>query len=863
MDLKEFLGEFGEPLREKINLCPVYDPDNLDKWDTETMERLNVLNRTPFKAQTTGIMALAKGFYKEGKRAEILVGEMGVGKTFCATAVPALNRKKNHRTLVMGPGHLVEKWMREIREAIPHAKIINLNNPGLKELFALKGTKARGMEFYVIGKERARNHYAWKPAVIMREDSPYCPQCGMAIDLDEMRADFTKSKVKCPSCSSPLWQADREGPRRFAKAEYIKRYLPKGIFDLCIADEVHEYKGGDTAQGQALACLTASARQTIALTGTLMGGYATNLFYLFWRMFPELMADKAPYGAEKTFAGKYGVLEFLRKERLRDNAQSLGGQKSKELVKEKPGVSPLLLPDFLLENAVFLRLGDVSDKLPSYTEEIVGVQMLAEQEEAYAGLEDDLREECSKAVARGDLSLLGALINSLLGYPDGCRRGETVRHPRTGEFIAGAPAIETDLLPKEEKLLELVQSEVAQGRKCMICLEHTGRRDLIPTLVERLEKIGISPLVLRADNPPVAKRESYIKSLACYHDVMIANTNLIKTGLDLIEFPTLIFFQTGYSVYTLRQASRRSWRIGQTKPVKVYYLSYLNTMQEKALALIASKLETALAVEGELSDKGLAAIAESGSSMIIELARALIDKQDVPSLEAAWQGYKQQSVIVDARLESSEKPEEQAVAVDEVETVTETTATTKITQGKQETKVEISRVVQGKVYLNPKEGIGIAFVGPRRQKMVFQEGRVFYNNQPVGEYDRSGTGQINGKPIELRKDGNVFLVVELVPTAQSAVAITETKTTMTFTQGKHQGKVAVTRVVRGTVTRKGNVGLAKIGEAEMIFQGGQVFYNNRPVGKYDQRGKGQINGKDIELRKEGNDFLLVELQKAA
>ena len=67
------------------------------------------------------------------------------------------------------------------------------------------------------------------------------------------------------------------------------------------------------------------------------------------------------------------------------------------------------------------------------------------------------------------------------------------------------------------------------------------------------------------------------------------------------EFPTLIFFQTGYSVFTLRQASRRSWRIGQEQPVKVYYLNYGNTMQELALSLLAAKMETALAVEGETS----------------------------------------------------------------------------------------------------------------------------------------------------------------------------------------------------------------------------------------------------------------------
>ena len=43
--------------------------------------------------------------------------------------------------------------------------------------------------------------------------------------------------------------------------------------------------------------------------------------------------------------------------------------------------------------------------------------------------------------------------------------------------------------------------------------------------------------------------------------VVIGNPMLVQTGLDLLDFPTIIFYQTGYSVFTLRQASRRSWRI--------------------------------------------------------------------------------------------------------------------------------------------------------------------------------------------------------------------------------------------------------------------------------------------------------------
>jgi hypothetical protein len=46
-------------------------------------------------------------------------------------------------------------------------------------------------------------------------------------------------------------------------------------------------------------------------------------------------------------------------------------------------------------------------------------------------------------------------------------------------------------------------------------------------------------------------------------EVVVCHPKLVETGLDLLAFPTLYFYETGYSLHTLRQASRRSWRIGQ------------------------------------------------------------------------------------------------------------------------------------------------------------------------------------------------------------------------------------------------------------------------------------------------------------
>ena len=74
----------------------------------------------------------------------------------------------------------------------------------------------------------------------------------------------------------------------------------------------------------------------------------------------------------------------------------------------------------------------------------------------------------------------------------------------------------------------------------------------------------------------------------------------------------------------MRQASRRSWRIGQTRPVKVVFMSYRNTLQADALKLVAKKMQSSLAVEGELPEDGLAAYGDEGDDMMMALARRIV-----------------------------------------------------------------------------------------------------------------------------------------------------------------------------------------------------------------------------------------------
>ena len=141
------------------------------------------------------------------------------------------------------------------------------------------------------------------------------------------------------------------------------------------------------------------------------------------------------------------------------------------------------------------------------------------------------------------------------------------------------------------------------------------------------------------DKIKTTDREEWVqKKLAAGMQVLIVNPSLVETGLDLNAFTTLVFYSMGYKLFTLRQASRRSWRINQKAPaVKVYMLYYEDTMQQKCLKLMASKLAVAGLIEGNFSEEGLAAMSDV-QDMTSQMAKELMlgIRDNVEDIAAAF-----------------------------------------------------------------------------------------------------------------------------------------------------------------------------------------------------------------------------------
>lgn len=424
------------------------------------------------------------------------------------------------------------------------------------------------------------------------------------------------------------------GQGGYQPTEFIKRYLPDGFFDLLLVDEGHEYKNSGSAQGQAMGVLADKARKTVLLTGTLMGGYADDLFYLLWRIMPaRMIEDGFRYNgrnnlgpAAMSFMRQHGVLKDVYKETNNGNHRTAKGKKMTVHTSKAPGFGPKGVLRYVLPYAAFLKLKDIGGNvLPPYHEAFDEIAMSPEQKEAYDNLSDVLTTELRKALAKGDKTLLGLVLTVLLSWPDTCFRLEEVRHPRTRQLLAMVPPVLGDEPgPKEEALIELCQQEKAQNRRVLVYTVYTGKRDTATRLMKILESADFKTAVLRSSVSTDRREDWIMDQVDRGIDVLVCNPELVKTGLDLLDFPTICFMQSGYNVYTVQQAARRSWRIGQKQPVKVHYLGYEDTAQIACLTLMAKKIAVSQSTSGDMPDTGLDVLNSDGDSVEVALAKQLI-----------------------------------------------------------------------------------------------------------------------------------------------------------------------------------------------------------------------------------------------
>lgn len=339
--------------------------------------------------------------------------------------------------------------------------------------------------------------------------------------------------------------------------------LAARTWDLIILDEAQNIRNAGSRTS--LAARRLSARRRLCLTGTPVENRLDDLWTLFDFLLPGFLGDEAAFRERisKPLALDDDEAEFaaLLRERLRRR------------------IAPFVLRRLKT---------DVLPDLPPKTEIVHAVSMTSRQSELYAALRTEAREEIRREVAAQGIG--AAKLNILARL---LRLRQICCDPRlldTGEADSADSA-------KLTALLDLVADLRGRGSRLLIFSQFTRMLDLIGGA---LHDAGHAFQMLTGETRDRAALVQRFQAGEC--PIFLISLRAGGTGLNLTAADSVIHYDPWWNPAVERQASDRSHRLGQEKPVFVYKLIIDDSIESRIQHLQHSKLALAAGLlnEGDL-----------------------------------------------------------------------------------------------------------------------------------------------------------------------------------------------------------------------------------------------------------------------
>ena len=317
--------------------------------------------------------------------------------------------------------------------------------------------------------------------------------------------------------------------------------LAEETFGLIVFDEAHMLKNPATAGFGAARRL--SGKRRIALTGTPVENRLTDAWSLFELVVPGLL------GNQRDFARVY-----------RNPIEKHGDREARMRLARK-------LKPFMLR-----RTKDaVADDLPAKSILAVaitpGPAQMALHESQRMLMQARVRDEIARVgLMRAQIMVLTALT----------RLRQVCCDPRLLPGQESKPPASAKL----ERLLELVDELISEGRRIILFSQFTGMLDLIKPELDRRSHGWVELTGKSKDRKaPVARFQAGEVPL------ILVSLKAGGTGLNLTAADTVILYDPWWNPAVEAQAIDRAHRIGQRKPVFVYRMIATGTIEEKVLAL--------------------------------------------------------------------------------------------------------------------------------------------------------------------------------------------------------------------------------------------------------------------------------------
>jgi len=307
-----------------------------------------------------------------------------------------------------------------------------------------------------------------------------------------------------------------------------------------VLDEAQAVKNPQSQRRLAVAAIP--RQRTIPVTGTPVENHLLDLWSLIDLAVPGLLGDQTAF--EERFPDDDGA------------ARSLASI-----------TAPVVLRR---------RVKDVADDLPPRTDVEVPVELGAALAADYDAVLDETLERYPTAgalVATGQLQLFCAhpwLRTSDAGASEWEDRVEIARG-------SGTPL----LTPKLERAVDLLSEAFQNGRKVLIFANFNA---CAPILREAAALARAPEAFWGAINgsTPAAERQPMVDDFAAFEGpaVLVLNPRAAGAGLNITAATVVIHFTQVWNPALELQASARAHRRGQTEPVTVYHLYYVDTVEE-------------------------------------------------------------------------------------------------------------------------------------------------------------------------------------------------------------------------------------------------------------------------------------------
>lgn len=377
-------------------------------------------------------------------------------------------------------------------------------------------------------------------------------------------------------------RADPEYKLVFVNGIPFENFVKAGYKTL-ICDESHYLKDIDAQRTVAAIEISGTVEHAICLTGTPIDNKPMEL----WTQIQIVNKGVAP----KRF--DYG---------LRYCAGFQKPAAAGQMVWDFSGVSNITELDKMLRSTIMIRRtkDQVMKELPPKTRTMIPFVVEESQDKLYrkeeAGALDRLRKLKKE---RDDWK---ALMESL---PPADRKAYSAKHAEKAHRISGLKDLAIDQIESlkeaavNAKFSEAVEftaeRQSTQGKVLVFAVHHKT----IDRLVESFKAKGIKTDFIDGRVTGVPRQNVIDAFQDGDLEILICGIRAMSVGANLVACHTVIFIELDWTPGIHSQAEDRTHRIGQTKPVTVYYLLLLGSIEEKIAKMIDSKREVVNSILGE------------------------------------------------------------------------------------------------------------------------------------------------------------------------------------------------------------------------------------------------------------------------